>query len=113
MAEEGLKIKVEMMQRGKELKEQRQADLEAKKAEKEKAEQEVEDKRAVKDAAEVPEKEALDVIRAEEERERAAREAAEKAAKEQEALAIFDGFDTNKDGQVTREEIQSEIKLHR
>ena len=46
----------------------------------------LEEKRAVKDAAEVPEKEALDKIKAEEERLKQLREEEEKLEREKEAL---------------------------
>merc|ERR1712242_8151 len=66
--EEGAKMRNEMIEQGRERKRQREAEIETKKAEMEQVKVTLEEKRAVKDTAEAPEKEALDKIKAEEER---------------------------------------------
>ena len=54
----------------------------------------LEEKRAVKDVAEVPEKEALDKIKAEEERVKQLREEEEKLEREKEALVSLNTWAT-------------------
>ena len=62
------------------------AEVDAKKAEIEQVKVELEEKRVLKEAAEVPEKEALDKIKAEEDRLKQLREEEDKLEREKEAL---------------------------
>jgi len=109
--EEGAKMRNEMIQQGKDRKQQRQSEIETKKKEIEQVKVELEEKRALKETVEAPEKEALDKIKAEEDRLKQLREEEEKHLREQEALDIFDKLDANNDGQITKEELTSEIKF--
>merc|ERR1712043_50202 len=71
---------------GRERKKQQLAEVDAKKAEIEQVKVELEEKRLLKEAAEVPEKEALDKIKAEEDRLKQLREEEDKLEREKEAL---------------------------
>ena len=74
------------MTEGKDRKQQRQSEIETKKKEIEQVKVELEEKRALKETVEAPEKEALDKIKAEEDRLKQLREEEEKHLREQEAL---------------------------
>ena len=67
-------------------------EIEAKRAEIEQIKVTLEEKRAIKDAAELPEKEALDKIKAEEDRLKQLREEEEKLEREKEALVSYLSF---------------------
>jgi len=109
--EEGAKLRNEMIENGHERKKQRASETEVKKAEIDQVKIELELKRLLKEAAEMPEKEALEKIKAEEDRIKQLREEEDKLLRENEAMIIFDNLDTNKDGQITKEELALEIRF--
>jgi len=78
------------------LREQKKGDLGARKILKEEASVTKEVKRALKEEAETPEKEALDNLRAEEGKQKQAKEEAEKKQKEEKAYAFFEKLDSDK-----------------
>merc|ERR1712156_1146826 len=102
--EEGAKMRNEMIEQGRERKRSREAEMEQVKVA-------LEEKRVIKDAAEAPEKEALNKIKEEEERLKKLREEEEKLEREKEALEIFDKLDSNQDGQLTKDELTTEIRF--
>ena len=75
-----------LLTEGKDRKQQRQSEIETKKKEIGQVKVELEEKRALKETVEAPEKEALDKIKAEEDRLKQLREEEEKHLREQEAL---------------------------
>merc|ERR1711894_672685 len=109
--EEGAKLRNEMIEQGRERKKQQLAEVDAKIAEIEQVKVELEEKRVLKEVAEVPEKEALDKIKAEEDRLKQLREEEDKLEREKGALVMFDNLDSNKDGQITKEELALEIRF--
>lgn len=106
-----MKVKAELIEKGKELKQQRLADIEAKKAQKEVAFNEKEAKKSIKEEAEVPEREALDLIRAEEERLQQLKKEEQKRETERQALEYFTKLDIDQNGELSKEEMTREIRF--
>lgn len=111
LAEEGLKIKSDLIQRGKDLRQRRIADLETKKVEKEAAFKDREAKKAAKEEAEKPEREALDLIRAEEEKLQQLKKDEQKRETERRALDYFNKMDSDQNGELNKEEVSREIRF--
>jgi protein kinase C substrate 80K-H len=109
----GNQVRLEMSQKGKRLKEdQRNKMAELEKA-KEQADKLREEKRQIKIDAEVLENQALDVYKKADEENKRQKEEEEAQANRVEAEEIFIKFDSDKDGKIKVEEIQTRITFDR